>query len=197
MHHNSWSYGKDLVLNNPVKPIIETDRLVLRPLERGDAKSLLTIFSDPEVMKYWNTPPWASIQDATDFIESAQADLDSEAAITLGILAKETEELMGKCMLFGHDKTSRRAEIGFGIGRRYWGKGFIQEAGLALIAYGFETLNIRRIEAEIDPHNTGSARALTRMGFTQEGLLRERWEIGGVVSDSALFGLLASDRGGR
>ena len=74
------------------------------------------------------------------------------------------------------------------------GKGYIGEAGEALIQYGFTSLGLRRIEAEIDPDNHASAKALEKLGFAQEGLLRQRWEIGGVVSDSALYGRLASDR---
>ena len=54
-------------------------------------------------------------------------------------------------------------------------------------------LGLRRIEAEIDPDNHASAKALEKLGFTREGLLRQRWEINGIVSDSALYGRLVSD----
>ncbi|WP_245688487.1 GNAT family N-acetyltransferase [Vibrio sonorensis] len=54
-------------------------------------------------------------------------------------------------------------------------------------------MNLRRIEAEIDSDNVLSGKALERLGFVKEGLLRQRWEINGHVSDSVLYGLLAED----
>lgn len=180
--------------DNPFLPHIATERLALRPLAPADADALFAIFSDPEVMKYWNTPPWPSVDTAARFIAERREEMDRQAALTLGICLKGGGPPIGKCMLFAIDKASRRAEIGFGIGRSHWGKGYIAEAGHALIAHGFERLGLRRIEAEIDPDNGASAQALERLGFTREGLLRQRWEIDGVVSDSALYGLLASDR---
>lgn len=179
--------------DDPFLPRIETERLVLRPLAPADAAGLFAIFSDPEVMRYWNTAPWPSIETSARFIAERREEMDRQAALTLGIFPKGGGRPIGKCMLFSLDKASRRAEIGFGLDRRHWGRGCIGEAGRALIAHGFARLGLRRIEAEIDPDNRASAQALERLGFTREGLLRQRWEIGGVVSDSALYGLLASD----
>ncbi|MBD3896885.1 GNAT family N-acetyltransferase [Halomonas sp. ML-15] len=175
-------------------PVIETERLSLRPLVTDDSERLLEIFSDQEVMRYWNTAPWTTIQDSLDFIDESNESMRRQESLVLGVYLKSTGELAGKCMLFSYDKASKRAEIGFGLGRSCWGKGYINEAGEALIQYGFNSLGLRRIEAEIDPDNRASAKALEKLGFTQEGLLRQRWEINGVVSDSALYGRLVSDR---
>lgn len=174
-------------------PRIETERLLLRPLTMNDSKELFAIFSDPEVMRYWSSPPWKSLDEANDFISTSSAEMASGQSITLGIVLKESSSLIGKCRLFSYVKDSRRAEIGFGIGRRHWGKGYAPEAGQALLNYGFEVLGLRRVEAEIDPANDSSRKTLERLGFIREGLLRKRWEINGVVSDSALYGILASE----
>ncbi|MGF6919962.1 RimJ/RimL family protein N-acetyltransferase [Paraburkholderia sp. 40] len=88
----------------------------------------------------------------------------------------------------------RRAEIGFSLKRKHWGNGFMREAASAIIEHGFGTLNLHRIEADIDPRNSASARLLERLGFIREGLLRDRWIVGDEVSDSALYGLLERDR---
>ncbi|PAU76512.1 GNAT family N-acetyltransferase [Halomonas salipaludis] len=174
-------------------PVIETDRLTLRPLAINESEGLLEIFSDPEVMKYWNTAPWTNLQDAVDFINSSNDSMWRQESLVLGIYLKPDGTLAGKCMLFNYDKESRRAEIGFGLSSSCWGKGYISEAGEVLIDYGFDALGLRRIEAEIDPENQSSAKALEKLGFTKEGLLRQRWEVNGFVSDSALYGRLASD----
>lgn len=174
-------------------PTIESDRLVLRPLNHGDAKELFAIFSDPVVMRYWNTPPWASLDDARNFISSSLDAMTRQESITLGIILKTTGELIGKCMLFSYAKESKRAEIGFAIGPSHWKRGYVSEAGQALLEYGFEELGLRRVEADIDPDNVSSGKALERLGFVREGLLRQRWEVNGVVSDSAIYGILAED----
>lgn len=170
---------------------IATQRLLLKPLVSADAPALFDIFSDPEVMKYWNTKPWPSIEKAESFIASSTQEMISDSTLTLGIYLQETDQLAGKIMLFNYSKTSKRAEIGFGVGREYWGKGIVMEAATALIEFAFNRLQLRRLEAEIDPDNTNSSKALQRLGFVQEGLLKQRWEVDGVVSDSALYGLLA------
>lgn len=172
---------------------IDTKRLTIKPLSPADAVELFNIFSDAAVMKYWNTPPWTSIKDSTDFIEKSMETMQTDESLTLGIYIKDLPRLIGKCMLFNYARTSKRAEIGFGIGKEFWGMGYMQEAGNALIHYGFKELGLRRIEAEINPANLSSSKVLTRMGFITEGLLRERWEINGVVSDSAILGLLVGD----
>lgn len=190
--HSTAEAGNENVSSFDI--VIETPRLTLSPPLRADAPALLSIFSDPQVMKYWNTAPWQSLDDAIRFIERSTEELRDRSALTLCIRDKQSGQLAGKCMLFSFSTSSRRAEIGFGLGRDYWGKGVLNEAAEALIAYAFKVLGLRRIEAEIDPENQASASALLKLGFTQEGLLRQRWEINGIVSDSALFGLLAEDK---
>ena len=66
----------------------------------------------------------------------------------------------------------------------------MHEALTALLEYAFVERDLNRLEADIDPLNIGSANALLRLGFKQEGYLPERWIVGGQVSDSALYGLL-------
>lgn len=172
---------------------LTTPRLLLRPLVTEDACALFAIFSDPQVMQYWNTPPWSCEAVAVDFIRAERQAMQAGQRLTLAIVDKDSGRLLGKCLLFNYQHDSRRAEIGFGIASFAWGKGYVQEAAGELLRHAFETLGLNRVEAEIDPLNTASGRALERLGFSQEGLLRQRWIIDGHVSDSALYGLLGED----
>ena len=172
---------------------LTTPRLVLRPLQATDAPVLFAIFSDPQVMQYWNTPPWDCEAVAREYICEEQQAMREGQRLTLGIVDRESAELIGKCLLFNYHLESRRAEIGFGIAASAWGKGYVQEAARELLRHGFEALDLNRVEAEIDPSNAASGRALERLGFSQEGLLRQRWIIDGQISDSALYGLLSDD----
>lgn len=69
----------------------------------------------------------------------------------------------------------------------------MHEALRCFVDHLFSAVALHRLEADIDPRNAASARSLGRLGFQREGLLRERWIVANEVSDSALYGLLASD----
>ena len=73
------------------------------------------------------------------------------------------------------------------------GKGLGTEALSTALKYGFDTLNLYRIEADVDPRNIGSIRLLEKLNFQREGLLRQRWRVNGEVCDSVLLGLLKED----
>jgi RimJ/RimL family protein N-acetyltransferase len=173
---------------------LRTGRLLLRPLRPADAPQLFTIFSDPQVMRYWSTPPWSDLTPARAMIERDLKAMAAGEYVRFGIERLADGVLLGQCTLFNWQATCRRAEIGYGQAASAWGQGFMHEALQALLDFGFGTMNLNRVEADIDPRNGASARSLLRLGFRAEGLLRERWIVGGEVSDSALYGLLRSER---
>ncbi len=170
-----------------------TPRLRLRPLTEADADALFAVFSDPAVMRYWSTPPWAERQQALDLVSRDQAAHRRGEYLRLGIEPREGGAVLGTCTLFSWQRSNRRAELGYGLARAAWGQGLATEALTALLHQGFGPLGLNRVEADIDPRNTASARVLERLGFQREGLLRERWIVGDEVSDSALYGLLRAD----
>ena len=178
---------------------LATPRLALRPQQAADAGALFEIFSDPRAMRYWSTPPWTTPQQAVERIEQDNAWLEEGAALRLALVPRGAAEqdlgrgVIGTVSLFAFDTASQRAEIGYILAPRAWGRGLMHEALCALVAYAFGPLGLRRLEADIDPRNERSGKALERLGFRPEGLLRERWSVAGEVSDSALFGLLARE----
>jgi ribosomal-protein-alanine N-acetyltransferase len=170
-----------------------TERLELRPLVADDAPALFAIFSDPAVMRYWSTAPWSELQVALDYIERDRKAMAEGLFVRLGIVRAEDAALLGTCTLFSFDEQCRRAETGYGLATSAWGHGYACEAVTALLDWGFSALSLNRIEADIDPRNAASARALERLGFVREGHLRERWIVDGEVCDSLIYGLLAAD----
>ncbi|MED5621274.1 GNAT family N-acetyltransferase [Ideonella sp. BN130291] len=178
----------------PFEPtVIHTDRLTLRWLGAADAPALFTIFSDPEVMRYWSTPPVADMAQVERTLAAVQIAYADGSSMRLGIVRSEDEALVGTCTVFDVQAGNRRAEIGYALGRAHWGRGYMHEALEAFVDHLFGPLGLNRLEADIDPRNTASARTLQRLGFQQEGFLRERWIVNGQVSDSALYGLLQRD----
>jgi len=177
----------------PFPLTLETGRLLLRPLEARDADALYTIFGDPQVMRYWSSPAWTSPAPAAALIASDGEGRAACAHARWGIVRRADDTLIGHCTLFNRDGVCRRAEIGYALAAAAQGQGCMHEALVALLADAWQRLDLNRIEADIDPRNTGSARTLERLGFRLEGLLRERWIVNGEVSDSAMYGLLRAD----
>ena len=172
---------------------LPTKRLLLRPLREADAAALFEIFSDAEVARYGSAPPWTALDQAHAKIQRHLKAMASGEYLCLGIQRSWERDLIGTCTLFHLDPGCRRAEIGYSLHSAAWGQGYMHEALLSLLAYGFSELGLNRVEADIDPRNRPSAKCLERLGFIQEGYLRERWIVDGEVSDTAWYGLLHSE----
>ncbi|QBF81596.1 N-acetyltransferase [Shewanella maritima] len=172
---------------------IETERLSIRLVTTLDSADLYKIYSDPEVMKYWSCPPFTSESQATDLAQAGETNFHAGQSLFLGIVDKESKELIGTLSVFNIRQDSQRAEVGYILSRKYWHKGLMSEAFSALLDYCFEHLQLNRLEADIDPNNTASAALLIKHGFKAEGLLKERWIVNGNVTDSEIYGLLRAD----
>jgi ribosomal-protein-alanine N-acetyltransferase len=174
---------------------LNTPRLTLRFIDRGDAEALLRLFSDPEALRYWSSTAWTHIAQAQDNIEQTLKAYRDGAALRLA-LVRPDGELIGTATLYAMDRRNHRCEIGYMLARPHWGRRYMPEALAALIGYAFQTLELHRIEADIHPDNVASARILEGLQFRREGHLRERWFVGGEVSDSIIYGLLRSEWSG-
>lgn len=183
----------DLPAPAAAPPIVRTRRLVLRPLGPADADAVFRMFSDPQVMRYWSHVPYTDPAEARDYIERSRTLPEDESFIQWCVARAEDDSMIGTCTLFRIEPAHRRAEIGYGLTREAWGQGYMTEALEAAIGYAFESLGLHRLEADVDPRNGASLRLLERLGFRREGTMRERWRVGGEVSDTAFFGLLAPE----
>ena len=173
--------------------ILTTVRLRLRPLVASDAAALFAIFSDARVMRYWSSVPWTSIDKAHEMIAKDATAMAVGEHLRLGMETVDDGRLIGHCSLFNFHAQCQRAEIGYGMAFDAWGHGYMHEALTVVVSYAITELGLNRIEADIDPRNAASAKTLERLGFQNEGFLRERWRVDGEVSDSGFYGLLRRD----
>jgi [ribosomal protein S5]-alanine N-acetyltransferase len=171
-------------------PRLAGKRVDLRWLTLQDAPAILTIFGDPEVMEFWSSPPLQNLDGAAGLIEEIHQLFGARRLFQWGICLPETEEVIGTCTLYNLHPAHRRAEIGFALRRSAWGRGFANEAISLLFRFAFESLDLHRLEADVDPKNERSLRLLERHGFRREGYLRERWHHLGKVQDAVFLGLL-------
>lgn len=178
---NSWAFSQIA---------LRTKRLLLRPLQSSDALPLLALFSDQNFMQFVVASPWESVEEAYAMINRDVAALAADERVRLGIERVEDRALIGICTLFDFDTECRSAEIGYGLISNAWRLGYMHEALVALLNYGFSELDLNRVVADIDPRNVNSARSLERLGFTKEGHLRENCVVNGILADSVIYGLL-------
>ncbi|MCL1635393.1 GNAT family N-acetyltransferase [Luteimonas sp. SX5] len=176
----------------PGFPQLRGSRTRLRGPRQDDADAVFALFSDPEVMRYWSRPPMTERTEAEAAIGEMQEAFAERDKINW-VIADKSDAVIGTCTLFRFDARHRRAELGYALRSDRWGQGLAHEAVSAALDWAFRSLALHRIEADIDPRNDGSRRILERLGFISEGLLRERYFVGEKVSDTEIFGLLASD----
>jgi RimJ/RimL family protein N-acetyltransferase len=168
-------------------------RVRLRHLDEGDIASLFAIYSDPEATRYLARPRMTERTHAEEMLARIKTGYADGTSLQLAIERRDDGAFLGVCLLFNFVERGRRAEIGYILGRTHWSKGYAGEALPALVDHAFGALDLNRLEADVDPRNGASVRVLARLGFAQEGILRERWMVRGEPSDSALYGLLRRD----
>ena len=168
-------------------------RVRLGPLVAGDGPALLAIFGDPQVVRYWSSPPLPDLDAARALLADIREHFERRTLFQWGIRRAQEREPIGTVTLLQWDRDHARAELGIALGRSAWGQGLGTDALATLIGFAFERLDLHRLEADIDPHNQASLRLFERQGFRREGLLRERWLQGGSYQDALFLGLLRSE----
>lgn len=172
---------------------IESARTRLRIVAAADLPALLQVNGDDEVTRYLPYASWLSLADAEAWFERIVRAQASGSALQFVLVEKASDEVIGACVLFRYDEGSQRAELGYVLGRQYWGMGLMREALQALLGQAFHVMGLRRLEAQVNPANTASVHLLERLGFSREGLLRQRWVDKGQAYDVAAYGLLRDE----
>lgn len=172
-------------------PVLETNRLVLRQVTNDDANDMLCYLSDEVVMKYYGLEPFKSIADAMDEISWYQSIFENKTGIRWGITLKG--RVIGSCGFHNQVSHHSRTEIGFELSREYWGQGIAREAIGVILKYGFEHMELNRIEALIEPPNLSSQKLVEKQGFVREGLLRQYEYTSGKFDDLYMYSMLKQD----
>jgi [ribosomal protein S5]-alanine N-acetyltransferase len=140
---------------------MKTERLNLRPISPGDADRIALLGGDWDVARMTGRIPYPYSQDAALHWVSGLA----EGEVVFGI--EHQGELIGICGF--SPKGDGSAELGYWIGKDYWGQGFATEAADALMSYGFTKSGVKRFTCSHFTDNAGSARVVTKLGFRSVG----------------------------
>ncbi|MBN2900051.1 MAG: GNAT family N-acetyltransferase [Clostridia bacterium] len=173
-----------------VFPVLETDRLRLRQLEEIDAEDLYKIFSSEAVTKYYGMYPVQDIDAVKTMISNFSSGFEEARVIRWGIEVKALHKVVGTCGYHAMNLKHKRAEIGYELSEQHQKMGYMSEALTAAIAFGFEEMNLNRIEGLVYPENTASQHSLMKLGFVKEGLLREYMCFRDQMTDLLMFSLL-------
>lgn len=174
-------------------PTIDGTRVRLRQLSATDLDDLHAVFSDVTASRYWSRPAFTEMAQTRDYLAAIDAGRARGDLLQWGIEHLGEARVIGTTTLFHIDRDQGRAEIGYILQSSHWGQGLANEALTELLLHARDQMNMRRIDADVDPRNSASLRCIERLGFVREGYARERWVVSGEVQDSVLLGLLTRE----
>ena len=174
---------------------IETHRLILRRYRIGDAEDMFSNWaSDPEVTKFLTWPAHQSVDVTRWLVNDWISHYDDGGFFQWAIELKETGSVIGSIGVVRLEEVIGEAEIGYCMGRAFWGQGIMPEALRAVIDYLFDTAGIDRICAGHDVRNPNSGRVMEKAGLKKEGVRRGGGKNNQGICDTACYALLRSDR---
>ena len=149
-------------------PILETERLILRPLTVADADEAFRNWtSDPEVPRYMRWVVHESLEDTLAWLRETEQHLESDDNYTWGLELKSTGELIGSGGLYPCEEDEQGTlELGYNIMRLRWGQGLTTEAMQTIVDFALHSLGVPGLIAYYAPANAASGRVLEKLGFT-------------------------------
>jgi len=174
-------------------PTLETERLILRPLTREDTDFVFQHFGNPAVTRYLLDEPPVSEYSQAEEIVRFYADPKGKTHNRWTLVRKSDRQPIGTVGYHKWVKQYFRAEIGYDLYPDLWGQGYMLETLRVVLAHGFEQMGLNRIEALVYVENDRSIQLLQKLGFKQEGLLRDYFYQGGKFYDHYIFAFLKND----
>ncbi|MGJ8726239.1 MAG: GNAT family N-acetyltransferase [Roseibacillus sp.] len=182
-----------LVKAKDLRPILETERLLLRPLEMNDAADVRRLVGDIRVAENLGLVPHPYPEGlAEEWISGQRAEYEAGRHLTFAITTKATNELMGVISL--HPKEDLlRASVGYWVGVPYWGNGYTTEALKEMLRFGFDDFALQRIFATHFVTNPASGRVMEKVGMQLEGVMKLGISRFGVLRDSMQRAIIKPD----
>jgi RimJ/RimL family protein N-acetyltransferase len=172
-------------------PFLIGAKVYLRALEREDAAVVQPWVNDSDVTRTLLMARPMSRHAEEDFIAAANKD---ERAVTLLIVTRDEERPVGVAGLHEIDLRNRSAQLGLFVGAKdCWGHGYGTEATKLLVDHAFATLNLHRVWLHVAAHNERARRSYLRVGFREEGVLRQAFYREGNYADLIAMAVLRAD----
>ncbi|MBL1216787.1 MAG: N-acetyltransferase [Planctomycetes bacterium] len=178
-------------------PTLTTARLLLRPYRTEDAADVARLAGHEKVAASTENIPYPySVEAAIEWIDSQAEKNRSGSGVNLRVGLRDTGEQVGGIGLVVQ-RAHLRAELGYWISVPHWGNGYATEASVAMLEYGFNTLNLNRIFAMYFAHNAASGRVMQKLGMTHEGCMRRHTLKDGRFLDMERYAILHDEWSAR
>jgi RimJ/RimL family protein N-acetyltransferase len=175
-------------------PTLRTARLLLGAFDLSDAAELQRLASAREIADTTVAIPHPyELDHALAWIGQQRREAVRGRATNFAIRLLPDARLIGSVGLRDIDREHLQAELGFWIGREWWGQGYAREAAVAVIRFGLESLGLNRIYAHHMARNPAAGRVLLASGMQREGFLRQRVRKWGVYEDVVLYAVIRDD----
>jgi len=149
-------------------PVLETERLVLRPLKQSDAREIFIHRQDDQVNTYLENFRFTSMEESHAFISRVQQEISDQKTILWVLTEKGRNKFIGTVCFWRISKEEATAETGYTLVSEFHNKGYMHEALAKIIAYGLETMKLKCIEAYTHQDNEASIRLLLKNKFIQQ-----------------------------
>jgi ribosomal-protein-alanine N-acetyltransferase len=170
-------------------PIINTDRLTIRRVQKSDASDLFELCRRPETSRFSMWSPHESINETKEYISFRISQLKKKQCTFFVVELKETGRVIGTGSYVSIDENYKVAEIGYSILSDFWNNGFGTEVASALTGFAFDRIGVQRVFARVLPQNEASARVLEKIGFVFEGTHKKEFYYNGIISDVLVFAI--------
>lgn len=175
-------------------PVLRTPRLQLREIVDADAAALLHIHGNAEHMRWFGSEPLPDLAAAQALVRVfAGWRQQANPGTRWGLERHDAPGLVGSCGLFAWNRAWKKCSLGYELAPEACGQGLMDEALRTVIDWGFATMGLHRIEAQVHERNAPSLRLLQRLGFVHEGRLRDVGHWGGRHHDLLHLSLLRPD----
>ena len=176
-----------------IAPVLDAERVRLRPFRAADARAMHAIYGDPRHMRYWSADPSTSLDETRRMMRWHVA-YHPRYYVIWAIEEKKSKKLVGMINYHRREQRERRVDMGWAVVPGMDGKGYMTEAGRTLLRYVFDRLKVHKVEALIRKENKPSAALARRLGFRLEGgPIRDRWMVAGKWHSVMLYGLVAGE----
>jgi RimJ/RimL family protein N-acetyltransferase len=178
------------------EPELDTARLRLRPFTLDDAARVTLLAGDREIAANTASIPHPYEEHmAGEWIGSHRTRFEIGEGVVFAVTLRSTEELVGTVGLEIRAE-HKRAELGYWVGRPYWGQGYCTEAAAAVLKYAFEVLGLERVYAMHFKRNPASGRVMQKVGMRHEGELRRHFQKWNEPQDVEIYGILRDEFNG-
>lgn len=173
----------------------ETERLILRPFTEEDAEAVFYNWaSDDEVTKYLTWPTHSGVEVSCGYVSYCMQQYSTSSCYQWGIELKSTHELIGNISVVSSIDELECMELGWVIGRKYWGNGYTPEAAAKVIDVLFDEVGANCVYAGHDVNNPKSGRVMQKIGMKFEGVLRQFGKNNQGIVDVARYSIVKSER---